>query len=47
MVFIDPFFELHGDTQADKWIARPGTDAALAEAIAYIWITEGTYDKNM
>ncbi len=31
---------------ADKWIApRPGTDAAMAEAIAYVWITEGTYDK--
>jgi trimethylamine-N-oxide reductase (cytochrome c) len=30
----------------DKWIApRPGTDAAMAEAIAYVWIKENTYDK--
>ena len=25
---------------------RIGTDAALAASIAYIWITEGTYDKE-
>jgi trimethylamine-N-oxide reductase (cytochrome c) len=32
---------------ADKWIPiRPNTDAALYLAIAYIWITEGTYDKE-
>jgi len=32
---------------ADKWIAaRPGTDAALAEAIAYVWLDEETYDKK-
>ena len=32
---------------ADKWIApRPGTDAALAEAIAYVWLEEDTYDKT-
>ena len=31
-----------------KWIApRPGTDAALALAIAHVWITEGTYDKQL
>ena len=32
---------------ADKWIPiLPNTDAALQLAIAYIWITEGTYDKE-
>jgi molybdopterin guanine dinucleotide-containing S/N-oxide reductase-like protein len=32
---------------ADKWIPiRPNTDAALFFAIAYQWITEGTYDKE-
>jgi len=30
-----------------KWIpVRPNTDAALELAIAYVWITEGTYDKD-
>ena len=32
---------------ADKWIpVFPNTDAALQLAIAYIWITENTYDKE-
>jgi len=32
---------------ADKWIPiRPNTDAALCLAIAYLWIKEGTYDKE-
>ena len=25
---------------------RPGSDTALAMAIAYVWLTEGTYDKQ-
>jgi molybdopterin guanine dinucleotide-containing S/N-oxide reductase-like protein len=25
---------------------RPGTDAAMAEAIAYVWLKENTYDKK-
>ena len=45
-VFIDPYCNAGAAIWADKWIApRPGTDAALAEAIAYVWIKEGTYDK--
>ncbi len=45
-VFIDPWCNFTAATWGDKWIApRPGTDAALAEAIAYVWIKEGTYDK--
>ncbi|MCX7912019.1 MAG: molybdopterin-dependent oxidoreductase, partial [Dehalococcoidales bacterium] len=46
-VFIDPFCNYTAALMGDKWIApRPGTDAALAEAIAYVWLTEGTYDKE-
>jgi molybdopterin guanine dinucleotide-containing S/N-oxide reductase-like protein len=46
MVFIDPFCNYAAGATADKWIPlRPGTDAALAEAIAYVWLKEGTYDK--
>jgi len=45
-VIIDPFYNWTAVNFADKWIApKPGTDAALALAIAYVWITEGTYDK--
>jgi trimethylamine-N-oxide reductase (cytochrome c) len=45
-IFIDPYCNTTAGVLADKWLApRPGTDAALAEAIAYVWITEGTYDK--
>ena len=46
-VFIDPFCNYTAAILADKWIApRPGTDAAMAMAIAYVWIEEGTYDKD-
>ena len=45
-VFIDPYCNCTAAHLGDKWIApRPGTDAAMAEAIAYVWIKEGTYDK--
>ena len=46
-IFIDPFCNYTATILGDKWIApRPGTDAAMAEAIAYVWLTEGTYDKE-
>jgi molybdopterin guanine dinucleotide-containing S/N-oxide reductase-like protein len=46
-IFIDPFCNYTATILGDKWIApRPGTDAAMAEAIAYVWLTEGTYDKK-
>lgn len=46
-VLIDPFCNFTGVLYADKWLApRPGTDAALALAIAYTWLSEGTYDKE-
>ncbi len=47
MVFIDPFYNFTAMNFSDKWLApRPGTDAALAAAIAYIWVTEDLYDKE-
>src|SRR3989337_3262312 len=47
MVFIDPFYNHTAGLLADKWFApRPGTDNALACAIAYVWITENLYDKE-
>ena len=46
-IFIDPFCNYTAAILADKWIApRPGTDAAMAMAIAYVWLEEGTYDKD-
>jgi len=46
-IFIDPYCNYTAVVLGDKWIApRPGTDAAMAEAIAYVWIAEGTFDKD-
>jgi molybdopterin guanine dinucleotide-containing S/N-oxide reductase-like protein len=47
LVFIDPYCNYSAARMADKWIpVRPNTDAALALAIAYVWIKEGTYNKE-
>lgn len=46
-VYICPDLNYSAAVHADKWIPiLPNTDAALHLAIAYIWITEGTYDKE-
>jgi len=46
-VYICPELNYGAAVHADKWIPiRPNTDAALQLGIAYIWITEGTYDKE-
>ena len=46
-VFICPELNYGAAIHADKWIPiRPNTDAALQLAIAYVWMTEGTYDKR-
>ncbi len=46
-VFIDPFCNYTAILDGDKWLAPlPGTDCAIALAIAYVWITENTYDQN-
>lgn len=47
MVFIDPYFNHTAAAFSDKWLApRPGTDVCIALAIAYVWMTEGTYDRD-
>lgn len=47
VVHIDPFYNHTAAFVGGKWIApRPGTDAALALAIAHVWITEELYDKK-
>ncbi len=46
-VYICPDLNYGAAIHADKWIPiRPNTDAALQLAIAYLWITKGTYDKE-
>jgi len=46
-IYICPDLNYGAAVHADKWIPiKPNTDAALQLAIAYIWITEGTYDKE-
>jgi trimethylamine-N-oxide reductase (cytochrome c) len=46
-VYICPDLNYGAGVHTDKWIPiLPNTDAALHLAIAYTWITEGTYDKE-
>jgi trimethylamine-N-oxide reductase (cytochrome c) len=46
-VYICPDLNYGAAVHADKWIPiKPNTDAAMQLAIAYTWITEGTYDKE-
>jgi len=46
-IFIDPFLNYTAAVHSDKWLApRPGTDSALALAIAYVWLQEDIYDKD-
>lgn len=46
-IFIDPYCNFTAVLHGDKWIApRPGTEAAMALSIAYVWLQEGTYDKE-
>ncbi|MDR1246388.1 MAG: molybdopterin-dependent oxidoreductase [Clostridiales Family XIII bacterium] len=47
VVHIDPFFNCTAHFTGGRWIApRPGSDTALAVAIAYVWIKEGLYDRE-
>ncbi len=47
MVFIDPFMNHTAGLFGDKWFApRPDAGNAMALAIAHVWMTEGTYDKD-
>jgi trimethylamine-N-oxide reductase (cytochrome c) len=46
-IYIDPYCNNTAINMADKWIPiRPDTGAALALAIAHVWLEEGTYDKD-
>ncbi|HJV00704.1 MAG TPA: molybdopterin-dependent oxidoreductase, partial [Burkholderiaceae bacterium] len=46
-VHIDPVFNATAQLMGGKWIApRPATDPALAQAIMYVWVDEGLYDKE-
>jgi anaerobic selenocysteine-containing dehydrogenase len=46
-IFIDPACNYGAAVHADKWIPiKPNTDAALYLAIAYTWLSEGSYDKE-
>ncbi len=47
MVHIDPYYNHTAALHGGKWFApKPGTDTAMAMAIAYVWMTEGLYDKK-
>lgn len=47
MVFIDPFYNHSANMWGIKWFSpKVGTDHAISFAIAYTWLTEGTYDKE-
>jgi trimethylamine-N-oxide reductase (cytochrome c) len=46
MVHIDPYLNHTAGLLGGKWFApKPGTDAALAQALCHVWITEDLYDK--
>jgi anaerobic selenocysteine-containing dehydrogenase len=46
-IYICPDLNYGAGVHAGKWIPiRPNTDSALQLAMAYIWITEGTYDRE-
>ena len=46
-IFICPDVNYSAAVHADKWIPiLPNTDIALQLAIAYVWITEGTYNEE-
>jgi len=46
-IYVCPDLNYGAAIHADKWIpVKPNTDAALHLAIAYTWISEGTYDKE-
>jgi len=46
-IYVSPDLNYGAAVHNDKWIPiLPNTDAAAHLAIAYVWMTEGTYDKD-
>lgn len=46
-IYISPDLNYAGAIHADKWIpVLPNTDSAMQLAIAYVWMTEDSYDKE-
>jgi trimethylamine-N-oxide reductase (cytochrome c) len=46
-VHIDPHYNPTAQLLGGRWIPiRPQTDAALAQAIMHVWVTEGLYDRD-
>jgi molybdopterin guanine dinucleotide-containing S/N-oxide reductase-like protein len=46
-IYVCPDVNYSAAVHADKWIPiLPNTDAAMHLAIAYTWLTEGTYDRE-
>jgi trimethylamine-N-oxide reductase (cytochrome c) len=46
-VYISPDLNYAAAVHGDKWIpVLPNTDAAMQLAIIYVWLTEGTWDKE-
>lgn len=46
-IHISPDVNYANAAHADKWIpVLPNTDAAMQLAIAYVWLTEGTFDEQ-
>ncbi len=46
-ICIDPLYNYTAAVMDSTWLPpRPGSDTAVAMAIAYTWITEDTYDKD-
>lgn len=46
-VFLDPYYNYTAAHMDGTWMPhRPDTGAALALAIAFVWITENTYDQQ-
>jgi len=47
MVFIDPYYNYTAAAMDGKWIPiRMGSGTAMAMAIAFVWITENTFDRH-
>lgn len=47
VVHIDPYYNETAAFMGGRWIApNPGTDTAMALAIAYVWMKDGLYDKD-